>query len=418
MGNSVGPADAVASQDARWSFAVLPDHRGSEPNVLVAPDGTTIYVIAPTSEDHLMVNRLWRSDDAGATWKLVNTIAAGHWSGDGDVAVDKDGSVWTVTLPLGSFTGVVGPNLCSVVSLSRDKGETFQDNPLGCGQPLAYYDRPWINKGDERAYVLATRWHLGAPMVSVASSTDNEAWIGGPSLFGSDPVPLTGKPALDEGRHYVPYVQALRKPLLGPSIATADEPALLWTIEPIAQDHVAGNFPAVAMSGGRGIAAWAAFADESWESPFRIRAATYEGGAWSEPFTLDGNGTNAFVWAAARDGHLAVAWLHADEDAHPSKVRDGATWVLRVWVDGQLYDMVDADVHRGPLCIVIMSVGCEDKTRVGDYLSVDLLPDGRPVVAYAVNAVASPEVMVGDLRIAILKEAPHADAAPRPVAES
>jgi hypothetical protein len=132
------PPAASAVTTATGPFAapvVVSGENASEPGVDVAPDGT-VYVNAP---DGLLSNLpgspslVWRSDDGGATFRLLPASLKANLpgGGDSDISIAPDGTLSETDLWLGSST----------VSVSKDKGQTWTAQPL---QGIVVQDRQWV----------------------------------------------------------------------------------------------------------------------------------------------------------------------------------------------------------------------------------------------------------------------------------
>src|SRR5690348_17078625 len=108
----------------------------SEPGVVVAPDGT-VYVDGPEgilSGGPASPSPVFRSEDGGATWKETPLGMREDFpgGGDSDIAIDPaNGTLYMTDLWLGDST----------VSVSSDKGDTWESNPLQ-GAPIQ--DRQWV----------------------------------------------------------------------------------------------------------------------------------------------------------------------------------------------------------------------------------------------------------------------------------
>src|SRR3954466_8464705 len=107
-----------------------------EPGIDVARDGA-VYVNAPTgllSSLPGSPSDVFRSDDSGASWKLLPAGLKANFPGGGDSDISLDpstGALAETDLGLGSAT----------VSTSTDKGQTWTANPL---QGIVVQDRQWV----------------------------------------------------------------------------------------------------------------------------------------------------------------------------------------------------------------------------------------------------------------------------------
>src|SRR4051794_19660905 len=152
-----------------------------EPGIDVARDGA-IYVNAPTG---LLSNLpgspsdVFRSDDAGATWKLLPVGLKANFPGGGDSDISLDpttGAIAETDLWLGSAT----------VSTSTDKGATWTANPL---QGVVVQDRQWVaQSGGGNVYHLTHQIPSG---LIVSKSVDGGLTY--PiSMVAATPVDQTG----------------------------------------------------------------------------------------------------------------------------------------------------------------------------------------------------------------------------------
>ena len=117
---------------------VDPFRQGFEPNISVDPTSGAIYSSVPNGTPG--TSTLWRSDDGGHDWRLVEGNLQGEPStcppiagGDTELAVDPvDGTLFYSDLqPLTNFNA----------SVSHDRGKTFTCNPLSV--PDTGVDRQW-----------------------------------------------------------------------------------------------------------------------------------------------------------------------------------------------------------------------------------------------------------------------------------
>jgi hypothetical protein len=392
----------------------LDETNGTEPNVVVAPDGKTVYLAGTLYPNpDIDYNALWRSDDGGHTFAAPVKVAPEYQSGDSTLAVGKDGTVYVGTLEImDPVVQKVQKAICTAVSMSHDNGKTFTTNGLACPLPGTYWDRPWVAAGDQFVYTL--QWHpdgvIGGLVSGIARSTDGSVWVGSPTAMSPTPETVQGPLVADGAQLYAPYIEipknvATQGALLGPDLATGDALGVVWSQQTIAEDAV-GGFPILSKHGNDGLLTWMAFPKPDRSGATTIRASFLVNGSWSKPITIEANGTNVFPWAAAKNGHKLIAYDHTDAVGNPNKVDANASWSLRIWLDGRTLT-VDPSVHRGPVCVLILGgASCDTTTQrgLGDYLTADLFPDGRPIVAYAEDVsphLSSQYISYGHMRVAI-----------------
>lgn len=147
-----GGALPANADDARtFAAPVIVDadsaHGGNEPSIRVSAD-KSIYVTAPQGIGGVRVpvqkpgavdtfeaggDILWRSDDAGKTWKYLGSYDGSIGGGDSDITSAPDGSLYASGLTLA----------CVTLAASTDKGETWAANPAGCSDSAGVDDRQW-----------------------------------------------------------------------------------------------------------------------------------------------------------------------------------------------------------------------------------------------------------------------------------
>ncbi len=151
-----------------FSGGVL-DHsvkRTGEPSIAIDVDGT-IYICAPAgaqaaAEDRDL-NFIWRSDDAGASFKALPTTGRENAPGGGDcdIAIGPPGSLYEVGLH-----SVVLP-MAITFTASDDQGESWRNAQMVSNAPVN--DRQWIATHGGAIYVS---WQQIDTGIWVAKSTD------------------------------------------------------------------------------------------------------------------------------------------------------------------------------------------------------------------------------------------------------
>jgi hypothetical protein len=142
-GAAVAPAPHLTSAAPALGFStptvVDPFRQGFEPDISVDPTTGALYSSVPNGTPGTSV--LWRSDDGGHDWRVVEGNLQGEPSvcppvagGDTELAVDPhDGSLYYADLqPLTNFN----------MSVSHDKGKTWLCNPISV--PDSGVDRQWF----------------------------------------------------------------------------------------------------------------------------------------------------------------------------------------------------------------------------------------------------------------------------------
>jgi len=138
-GLSVGRAATTGPLGFSTPTIVDPFREGFEPDLGIDPNTGALYSSVPNGTPG--TSTLWRSDDHGHDWRLVEGNLQGEPSncpaiagGDTELAVDPvDGALYYADLqPLTNFN----------MSVSQDQGHTFECNPLSV--PDSGVDRQWF----------------------------------------------------------------------------------------------------------------------------------------------------------------------------------------------------------------------------------------------------------------------------------
>ena len=138
-GTTLGRAAPNASLGFSTPTLIDPFRQGFEPDLAVDPHSGALYSSVPNGTPG--TSTLWRSDDHGHDWRLVEGNLQGEPSncppiagGDTELAVDPvDGSIYYADLqPLTNFN----------MSISHDQGRTWTCNPLSV--PDSGVDRQWF----------------------------------------------------------------------------------------------------------------------------------------------------------------------------------------------------------------------------------------------------------------------------------
>lgn len=378
------------------------DWPGAEPVVAVASDGT-VYTEGVGGTGRGNVNKVWRSDDDGATWVDITPAALGQErSNDGFVAVGNGDRVYAANVYSLTFQ----------VFRSDDKGATWV--PLNVPRLPALMHRHWIVPVGERTVHVSVE---GLPPGFL------------PAFGGQDALdPVQGTP--NDGMWYMrsdDLGQTWSRPIhidpqvnfagQGPMVVSPDGERLYI---PRYEDE-AGAFTPTYQKGH-----WYLLASEdggrTWErremfdltselstavpglaidaegalhfvwsqevagsSRVHLATSTDGGRTWSAPRQLTQSGTQAMAWVATRGTDLGLMWYAADVEGPASQVdaawhvdyaelRDGKLVVERV---------TDAPVHQGNVCARGPACGEGEDRRLLDYpwLVFDL--EGAPHMVFA-----------------------------------
>lgn len=387
------PAAAPEAQALPVHDAELPGAGGTEPSLALSADGRTLFVAAPDFPGNApAANHVWRSDDAGATWKPLGPVAQRFGTNDADVLARQDGSL-VVATPYGG--NGIGYEQCVAISTSTDGGATFQESPLGCAAPGAHaYDRPWLAEDGGTLYDLVYEGQpgvclpevgcglpVGGTRIGLLSTTDGATWRDQTVRASASTFCLPGSLAVPRPGELA-FACALLHPgspatWSGPLVSRSADGGATWRDETVSEGEVASGHLRLAMDGDSGYVAWIARRPDGSTHALASRLA---GGRWSAPESLTANGTDLLPAAAMAGGHVLVAWIHADEQAPPAKLSTNATWRLVGVLDGKPFDA--GVVRVGPGCTSLEA--CPPKGRsMGDFLSARVLPDGRGAIAYA-----------------------------------
>jgi hypothetical protein len=377
---------------------------GGEPSVVAAEDGT-LFVSAPIiSYIDLATGilgggfgqgRIWRSDDGGATFTLLNRADGrltdeGRGNGDTDIAVDGHGNVHFVDLGGGV------PYLRSEDGLAFTyEGELNED-----GRPV---DRQWV---DARGDLVVATWAAqdGDPRgISFTRSTDSGLSWSEPVDLVEDMIQLGPVVLGPNGGVLQPYVQYGSKELR--MLASHDD-GLTW------QDVEVGRklttpcnnlqcpwsptaiFPVAAFdSAGNALLVWSEYRDDGSTSLWH--AFSTDGGlTWREPAVLIEEGNTVLPWVSGGDaGRFAISFVHAASTGDPNT--GVHRWFLQsIWmffgergISAQAVSVQDEPVHIGSICphgggCGLGNVAVRSDRTLLDFFETDITPDGQLVLAW------------------------------------
>src|SRR5581483_3320319 len=359
---------------------------------------------------------VWRSDDGGKTWQHPGNAGL-EGGGDGDVAVDRNGTVY--------YLGLLGKEGRTIPFLaSHDRGETWSkavDLAEGGGK-----DREWIDVTPEGG--IAATWR-GKTGIEFNGSPDGGAsWRGkvtvGPDGDGGPVVhdPVTGAlaiPVVDQAATTgtdAPVVHVYVSNDSGKTWAGHDT-ANLGRTSPAEPNGYASDFPVLSFDGNGTL--YLVYSADSATTPGGVtppeEAGLYGiylqtshdlGATWTKPLLLSDAAKDArFPWiAAGAPGRIAVVWYENVRGTPGEMVPD--EWNVKLYESldaggcdpsqagacgapkGVVATLTKTPNHVGSLCT--SGTGClaADRSML-DFFEVAIGLDGQPVVAFAQSTLGT-----------------------------
>jgi hypothetical protein len=385
----------AAAEANAFVTTTVTTHPMSEPGVVVAPDGT-VYVDGPEGILSTVPNSpspVFRSEDGGATWRETpfGTRSDFPGGGDSDIAIDPvSGALYMTDLWLGDST----------VSVSSDKGETWQSNPLQ-GAPIQ--DRQWVaTSGNGIVYHAVHQIPLGLvvsrgsgglayPQSTVAATpVDQTGCICPPGNLIAEADPAGEEPieGLGSANEMVGLIYATSSG--GINFARSEDSGLTFTnveIQGESPNATDASFPVVANAGGDHlVATWLNIQGEG--SSVAYSDSSDWGETWSQPRTLVSSGTSVYPWIAARGAKVAISLYHTSAAGAPETVPESAEWFetyLESTDGGATFtEPVDVEpgltVKLGPICLE--GVECSEDRELGDFQSLAIDNEGDADLAW------------------------------------
>src|SRR5581483_6678319 len=416
---STASTSASAAPDVRpelKDLKVLPDVKlgvaqiGAEPNIAAAPDGT-LYVTTPLY--------LWRSDDSGKSWKALGSDACDtgliptplgcppgfekkdpglDGGGDGDIAIDANGSIY--------WAGLSGSSGPIPFQASTDKGVTWT-KPVDLSNKTGS-DREWIDAWGNGHVVVDWRDTKDGGKLAFRHSVDGGKTWDSLQYWESDHVagPIVHDPS--SSSIYVPYIDDGK----GIVVARTDDFGHNWTkvlAAPISRTLLLGFptsiFPVAAVdSAGTVYLVYAS--DDTLPDNVPVKAANRavvhllvskdKGATWSKPVVVSPEGNTAlFPWVAAgKPGRIAIAWyegtLGAPNEVAPDlwnvHLVESATGDAEkpTWKGALLNSQ---PTHIGTICTdgLLCSLTGRDRSLL-DFFEVTIAPDGQPHATWSGDA--------------------------------
>lgn len=363
----------------RWGF---------EPSV--ALHGDTVYLTAAkgvVAGGPPEASWLWVSDDAGKTFRTVADVSAegaarSPEGAEGHIDVNADGTAYFVELTLAGIP----------VSRSLDDGRTWElRTPAANALPGG--DRQWVAAGGgDTVYVV---WNQLPTGYWIFASQDGGRTFPVQTEL-SRAVPAEDQDAADTGA-------TAGTPIVAPDgslfVARAEQGHGVGVYKSTdgaqsfsrtkAFDGAFSLFPVITVDEAGTI--YVVAVDEGLDQA--VYSYSTDGGATFSPVrpvTPEREGLQVMAWgAAARAGTLAVAWYEAEAEGDPNEVDTDWFIASALSTDAARDDAVftaarvrDAPVHVGAVCTEGLT-GCSgDARNLGDYLGVDVAPDGRVQVTW------------------------------------
>jgi len=421
----IEPATAISFAKDR----VLPGPGDGEPNIAILPDGT-LFVTSPAGSAEKPNVRegaayLWRSQDHGATWKVLRSPnlvppAAGGPTGvgafcscDADVVTSPDGWVYYADWWIAGFLGAGN----YLVEASGDGGNTWTPNSAPIPENLvASMDREWLVAGPDGFVGLFYSFfgpdpagtlpvpaagldRPGGEIEAVFSTDHGQTWTNPVAVVpaGPEAYQIAHPRMSPDGTLWMPYgsVQPKKNFWNDPSevkIAVSHDKGATWTQTQVADVPKRDNLWAVqgASDPGTGMASivWAGRVDDKTMNIWMSQSMGLAN--WTTPVAVASTGTNFLPWVTARNGTVTVGWYGSEYQGDPAKAPGDTKWYAMAsqW-DGQgpaaqrfyTTPVSDTPVKTGALCP--RGAACGSDRQLLDYVSLDSTADGTVYFAFA-----------------------------------
>lgn len=333
------------------------------------------------------IGRLYRSENEGQSFTELDYLNV--ISGDSHVTVDADDRVWVSDLG-----GLTVPLYGSIlVWTSENHGASFtKGNPAASDTVLN--DRQWlaVHEGGV-GYLLYRDCTVLVPPASCVTlgSFLTRSLTGGVDWTPTGKVfTWTSYPFVDPNDGTLYIVQSDGTTV---RVSVSTDQGVSFTERQVTNSFTeTGN---IFVSGdvddaGNVYVAWVD--RDSSQYDVWMSYSTNKGATWSKTFRVSaGLGTTVFPWiTAGGDGKVAVGWYGTDVVGEPDSVGSGAGWYVYAGVSQNAHDAMPTFataratdvVHAGNICTSGTGCGGADRDLL-DFLSVDLMPDGRVAIAYA-----------------------------------
>lgn len=353
---------------------------GPEPVIAIGPDGA-IWIAAQDAAGD--APRVWRSGDAGATFRVSRPSSVR--GGEVDIAVGSRAAYVTQLGPGGN-----------VVSFTRDQGATWSQSAF---TGTNYFERELVAVDGAGSVYLASRFGLrsltGGQLegddATVARSDDGGiTFAPGGRIWDETHEPGTTIGNMLSVGDAIMLSYNCRDGT-GVCFASSADRGATWTQRLIVARSVdvANVYPILAASPERLAVAWS----DASEGRLAVWGAwsSDRGASWSAPAKLSGDDETAtLAWIAMGGGRSWVAYLSTDvalDDAGSAAAQD-AVWLARaarLSADLAVEEraLVLDDVHRGVISKPIGRPGASGPfdRSFGDFFTLALDAEGRAHVA-------------------------------------
>jgi hypothetical protein len=306
------------------------DRLAREPMIVEHPHGELFvsgYGGAPVRPTLRDVPFLWKSSDAGATWRRVEVGRAEDGAlgnSDVDLAVAPDGTLYFVTMVF-DMEGMAGHGIH--IGVSRDVGATWKWTRLS---ETRYDDRPWVEVAPNgTAHVI---WNDGDGISHAVSDNRGASWTERPKIHDQG------------GSSHL-------------AIGPAGEIAV--RITPVSasgfKHHPDADFIAISSDGGKTWRKTTAPGERQWTFP---HAEVDPLPRWVEPIAWDAAGSLFYLWtdpagvrlARSRDdGRTWQQWSIAESKGatayYPYLVARGRGELAATWFSAKLPDTSSLPTH-------------------------------------------------------------------------
>lgn len=398
---AMAPADAGKTAAPKYQVYVAPPGLGDsagEPTLGVDP--RTGQVMFQALYETLAVSGWDRKGKGYADWKDVAPFITSLESFDPLLELDpKTGRTWVSQLTLA----------CSLMAYTDDRGESWQDVPLGCGAG-SMFDHQSIGVGPYvKGGPLSNVPHTYPNVVyycaqDIASAKCSPSVDGGATFLPANVVYTTGQchlggifghiKAAPDGTVYLPprYCPDLTTNEFPVGVAVSEDNGLTWTMRTVPGSRYgdAGHGSVAVANDGTVYLSWGG-GDFPQGGPINVAVSRDKGKTWTKPFALGrewGIENTRFPVAVAGDGDRAVvAWLGSDEPGDGSQAAFNGAWHLyashtydrgKTW---KSYRISSNPIQVGAVCT--SGTTCGSNRNLLDFNDMVIDNRGRVFIAFA-----------------------------------
>ena len=399
----VAPADAgKTSATPKYRIYTSPKGIGDnagEPTLGIVPGSNTVMFQAML--ETLNVSGFDRRFPGDATWRNTAPFITSQDTFDPILETDpKTGRTFVSQLMLG----------CSLMAYTDDRGESWNDVPLGCGVG-AMFDHQSVAVGP---YVK------GGPLSNIPHTYPNVVYYcaqdvsaakcapsvdGGNTFLPANVAYTTGQcmlggifghlKAAPDGTLYLPprYCPDLLLQDIPAAVVVSEDNGLTWTVRKVPGSRYgdAGHGSVAVGNDGTVYLSWGG-GNFPEGGPINVAVSRDKGKTWTKPVALGrkefGIGNTRFPIAVAGDGDRAVvAYLGSDEEGDGSAGGFQGTWHLyashtydrgRTW---RTYRITSNPVQVGAVCTA--GTTCGSNRNLLDFNDMVIDERGRVYIAFA-----------------------------------